>query len=229
MNRTTTPTRGSMIPSMVLFALLALAGEAIACMGCSAQSFCCLPGFALIGGHVGLVLPILGGFLERPFFTLAGAHTRGLGFSIQANLLSTLATSFLGLFVMAAAWGGGEVLAVLWLPAAIVGASLLEYGWLKKPWRRPRRRLNLGWLMLGNLISAIVIACLPILTEIAGMNGYRHYTRIHGSREMVALLTLGVCLVIYIAAFMSTRGVEAGEPMPEEVRGFEVVPIGERN
>ena len=207
--------------------LLALAGHAMACPACSAQTLCVLPGFALIGAHVGLVLPILGGFLERPFFTLAGARVRGLGFSIQANLLSTLVIGVAGGFVLGAAWRGGDGLLLMWFPFAVVLAFLLEWLWLAKPWRRPRRRLKWGWLLLGNILSAIVIAILPLLSEISRSSPYLRVTGLHRTRDTVALLTLIACIIVYVIAFISTRGILVGDPADDEPRGFEVIPVGQ--
>ncbi len=191
-----------------------------ACPSCSASSLCVLPGFNLIGFHVGFVLPILCAFVERPFVTLAGVKQSAIAVSLQANFLSAIVTSIAGLFVLGAAWGpAGEQILIAWMPAAVVLSTVIETVWIKR--RVEFGRVRWGWLLLGNILSAAVAITLPFwratLAPKTLTGSYiRWMTSISGS---VVLSTLLIGLAAYVVAFLWT-----GFPSNEDRRrGFEVI------
>jgi hypothetical protein len=116
-------------PGFILLASLAsllAAPSASACAQHSYSGVACLPGFALLGGHVGFALAILAAFIERPFLTWAGVDRRTVAYSIQANLLSLLGTGFTGLVAASTLWYAGDI-AVLWIPLAVVLNAAIEF------------------------------------------------------------------------------------------------------
>lgn len=173
-----------------------------------------------MGAHVGLALPVLAAFLERPFISWSGVSNRALPLSIQANFLSALVIGITGFFILGAAWGSGDALMFFWMFAAVGIAVMIEYMWLARPWSRRRRKIAWGYLLIGNLFSAGLIFALPVLREIFGSNSYSHLRWIQPLRGMIALITLAVCAMVYLMAFLRSAAVSDAEVG----RGFEVLP-----
>ncbi len=210
---------GWSLPAFLLL-ILGPVSLAEACPSCSASSLCVLPGFNLIGFHVGFVLPILCAFIERPFVTLAGVRQSAIALSLQANILSAIVTSVAGIFVLGASWGPtGESILLAWIPAAVVLSTVIEIAWLKR--RVETGSLRWGWLLLGNILSAALLMTLPFWrATLASRTFTGSYIRWMSSiRGSVVLSTLLVGLAAYIIAFWWT-GIARNE---DRRRGVEVI------
>jgi hypothetical protein len=171
--------------------------------------------------HIGLLLPILAGVLERPFFTLAGMDRSLVWLSIWLNCLASLLMNVLSLFGLAM-FVDGEMFA--WIAFVVAGGAGLKYLWLRKRVAIKPPMVAFSSLLAGSIVSAVVIALLPLMRQILAPWSYsaRYIRTIQSFEPIWVLGTLAICIVIYVIAFRRTRHVAAvAEP---EQRGFEVIP-----
>jgi hypothetical protein len=174
---------------------------------------------AFMGAYVGFVMPILAGFIERPFFTLAGVREGALWHSIGSNLVSAILLTIVGFFSIAIIWPS-DVLELLWIPFALVLGTCIEYGWISFQRRSRDGSIRFSWLLVGNVASALLIMLLPVAREVIGPVDYTLQRWIWRNTAPIALLTLLACGVTYIYVFSQT-GIF---PPRQRGRGFEVLP-----
>lgn len=199
--------------------LLGLTAAAEACPACSSESLCCVPGLGLMGGYVGLVLPILSAFLERPFVSRAGMIEHPLALSLQANLLSAVVLAVVSVFAVAVVWEF-ETAAFAWMAIAVAVSVTVERWWLGRQ-NGDGAPLRWRWLILGNLLSATVIFLLPLLRSslAPGTETERYLRQVRPMQLQIALSTLLVCGTVYAVAFWKT-GIRR---RVDRRRGFDVL------
>jgi hypothetical protein len=213
---------GWLIAAAFVTPVLAFESIAHACPGCSANTLVCLPGFGAMGLHVGLLLPILAGMLERPFLTWAGVDRGAVWFAICANCLSGVLMSILGVFALGLLWGGDSTL-LAWTGFVVTGSTAMEYLWLRRrtPMKSPLKAL--GFLLAANVVSAVGIAMLPLLRELLlpFSYSYRYFRAIQEWQALIVLATVALCIIAYSLAF--TRAGRLAVAPPAERHGFDVV------
>lgn len=209
--------------------VLGLTSTASACMGCSTHQLVCVPGLWLIGGQVGLVIAILAAFIERPYITRSIVEPLPLRHpisrSLQASLISTVLVGTAGIGYMGFAWAGPVGLEILWLPLSVAAATWIERWWLQ--WRTGMQ-FRYGWLLLGNITSAMIVATLPFLQMAFGTDAPAYIRMIRPYQGTIAWTTLIAAAIVFTAAVRWTR---KDQPLPRrepEEHDFEVIPLPAR-
>lgn len=197
------------------------ASTAQGCPSCSAQWVCTLPGYSGWGEHVGLVIPILAAFLERPFFSWAGVRRGALPLAIQSSFISGLATFFGGMFALAIGFSGGMLVFILWMPVAILLAAWIKWRWASV---RSEGAISLLWVMMGSVFSALVIALIPVYRSILGVESWVTLAWIRRNEEWWLPLVVFAALLTYLVAFVLGPRIRRNAASLEG-RGFEVLPI----
>lgn len=207
--------------SAFLLALVLTESSARACCAEPPISFyCCLPGMTFLGFHAALGLSLLAAFIERPFVSRAGLHSKTLAATVQANLIALIATGLAGWFALSLRWGAyGELVVLGWMAAGFAMTTAIEYLWLNAHREANTPPLRPGWIAVGNAVSALVVFLMPSARSIFGTDSYRYIRAIQDWRESIALATLAGAIAVFGLAFArgpawmtSNRG-----------RGFDVI------
>lgn len=210
---------------MTAAAFLAVpATAALACAGCTDSLSTCIPGYGVSGLHVGLVLPILAGFVERPFFSLAGVERSPLLRSLQANVASAVMMAVVAVVLLSIAHSGplGSFSLGAWAFASIPAAAAVEFGFVRRRVAPERSRRAFLWLLLGNVLSATLILTLPAWRGVFGTDDYWHIHWVGKIRGEVVLGTLAGCAAAYLALLSVSLRRRGGHEASGH--GFEVLP-----
>ncbi|MFT3786795.1 MAG: hypothetical protein QM770_11610 [Tepidisphaeraceae bacterium] len=201
--------------------MLGLSAQAVGCPGCAAQTFCVLPGGALWGGMVGVVLIVLTGFLKHPFVSWAGVTDRPLLRSVQASVLSGSSLGVCGLVVYSMAWQI-PLLLPAWFLGAIVASIFIERGWLNRRGGGAARGIRVVPLVVGNVVVAIALIALLI-----AMHSFGYGTMQQAIRAKRLLPPYEPWIALASAGFIAFAFLRPGKT--EDIRdriqqhGFEVI------
>lgn len=205
------------------------ATAAHACGVSTPDRYSMYPGMTLIRPDMVVLLPILSGALERPFYALAGYRdlTTTLAFSIQANLLAMLAgvaATIVGIFAFSSNLHGVSESAILGL--AFVGipaiGALVKYAWFARVPRDPTPRARGPIFALATLVSTITMASVPFWMHLFGTDTYRYADGIASLQPFAILFVCLASLVTHL--FVCSRFSRQARPRIE-ARGFEVLPV----
>lgn len=177
------------------------------------------PGYGILGQYVGFVLPILAGFLERPFVSWAGISRRALPLSMQGSILSagvsavggymiyTQAHRYFSVSVLVLFWG--------WVFGSIVLAAVIKQRWLMF---RTNGAVSVGRLLLGSVFSSLVIFFLPLYQVALGADKWVGMRWIWRNEFWWVPLTFYLCIAIYLVSFLFR-----GEAATHHGHGFAVI------
>lgn len=200
-------------------ALFATASVAHACGGGPPDSVSTLPGVGFLRPDVMLLLPILSGAIERPFYSLAGYRTSTLGYSIQANLLGALVANVFGL-VGAGIFYYSPLILVIFLGASIL-SLVIKHAWFSCVPREDGGRSENGMFLFAMIVSTTTIASLPLVMHVFGTDTPSYAMRTHEVRPAFILLTLAVTIVTHVSLFATVKRLSE---KPDPRRGFDVLP-----
>lgn len=200
-------------------ALFATASVAQACGGGPPDSASTLPGIGFLRPDVMLLLPILSGTIERPFYSLAGYRTQTLGYSIEANLLGALAANVAGLFGLIVFDFSPMMLGVFGGVSAL--SMIVKQAWFSRVPREPDGRSPMGMFALATILSTLIIASLPLWMHLFGTDTPSYAMQASALRAVAivgaAVVTIGTHLYLFTT-------VRRPSEMPDRRRGFDVLP-----
>lgn len=204
------------------------ASAAQACGFHTPDRYAMYPGMTLIRPDMVILLPILSGALERPFYRLAGHRdpTSTLAFSIQANLMAMLAgVAAVIAGIILVSWRDVRlpywVIQTAGITSMLVLSAIVKYRWFSRVPRDETVRLHGCWFAVATLVSTGTIALIPFWMSLLGTDTYRYAERISFLKGFAILAVLLASLVTHICLFSSFR-----RPKREAIvaRGFEVGP-----
>ena len=183
-----------------------------------------MPGFWLLSLESGAATLVLSALLERPFVSLAGVRHHALAHSIVATGVTALPMFFAGWALLIAGFSMlSDVLLVLWMPASVAVSSAIKYAWLNRRRSIWRGSLRAWPIVVGAIVSAVVVALLPVLQVPFGFGRASHASSVADVRPWAALLSFGGAVSAVVIAAGYTRkdltNVDVVQP-----HGFEVLP-----
>ena len=210
------PRLGVCAACSVVCLAVCMACPAYACGGHFDSSIVTLPGLGIVGGYVGLALPILAGVMERPFLSVAGVNERTVWVSNLANYLSAVGATFAAVAVFTIPAIG---------PAFPVLASVgIEWALLRRLTTRPLGLL--GMVVLANLMSAVAIGSMPIWRMAFGTDRREYYVHVNRYQAEIGLATVVVAGLVVAWAVYRGGVLLFGRwdrSSVEHQRGFEVI------
>jgi hypothetical protein len=203
-------------------AVLLIQTEAHACPSCNATGLAVLPGGGLFAEVAGPSILVLAAFLKRPFVTRAGIERGALWRSLQSTLLSSFASTFAGAFLIGAAWSLGPIalVGILLLPLL---HALIEWAWLNRPGMGASRPVSFGWLTVGNILSAVIIATLPGWMSLFRYDVGAHLWWARSIAPTVGLATTVVAVPLLVSAFVLAPRDRNAPGLYKAGRAFEVI------
>ena len=198
----------------IIVVLLLAAYPAQACREIHASFQATIPGYALMGGHAGLVIAILAGFLERPFLSVGGIDRGTLWLSICLNMFSVILTAFVSV-----PFGLGSMEFVL----LAFGLTIVTEWWILSS--QTSRPALLGLMVIiANVFSAFVIGTLPFWRNYFGTDELSYYRPINQRLPEIASITLSAVIALMLFAVARAWSVYRLHPTSVETQpGFEVI------
>lgn len=207
---------------LIVLAVLLFSSNASACSSRVDDGLSTFPGFGFLGLYVGFVLPILAGFLERPFVSWAGVTRGALPLSLQGSILTAL-ISFAGTLALYSTlhtyYGTFASVAFLsWSFSAVLLAALVKYYWIRL---RTRSHVSLPRLFAGAVFSSVIIFFLPLYQFALGAEHWVSRTWIFTNLNWWAPATILASLSVYLLAFCHSGTARHTSPF---LHAFEVLP-----
>ncbi len=181
------------------------------------DSVSALPGLAFFRPDLVLLYPVLSGTLERPVYSLAGYRTATWGFSIQANLLASIAAAVFGFFTYALFQY--SPLFLFTFVGAPVLAFVVKLLWFGRVPRDDASRPRIGWFALATLLSTLIIATLPLWMFLLGTSTQSWALKTQNWKILAVVGCLVVTPIVHFVLFSTLKR----DALAEQRRGFEVL------
>lgn len=202
--------------------VLTINSSVVACASHNKTGIAVTPGGGAFSELAGPAMVILAAFLKRPFVSLAGIGEHALWRSLQSTLFSSLASTVAGIALLAFAWKLGPISLVALLAIPLLTA-LVDWAWLNRAGMGAVQSVAFGWLAVGNVFAAVVIATLPVWMSAFGFNSGAHLVWVRSVVPMVGIVTSLAAVSMLIAAFALAPRDPNAPSLYRAGRAFEVI------